>query len=1139
VNPNTRCVDDDDDYDNDDNDDNDTGDHNDKKEEEGNKEKDVNQGPAIKPLGPEDAPIDEQENNDSNIKSNSNCSSNPSSENGEFPSDEPPKGKVTTTTTSIEIDSLENNPVESKEETKQEATKPLNILQQPSLSPTNSDGTSFDEACEQKEEDDSDNGNGNVGQDDKSGEKEETKQEATNPPKMLQQSSLSPTKSDGTPFDEAYEQEEEEEDDKSIDKNHKADQDDESASVPDDEKTSNDSLPLVVEPTKTKPCNDADDSILDRYGDEVMANVPKPQTATSATAATLLAENTEANKSVEVDVDVDHGQEREVEEEPLSMSAKSMKPKSKQVSAIDTTKNMEGGDIPVFNTQSLSLVEQAKLRLSAHGLSGFAKPGINDSYSNSNSNDVISPPRIYDREEQTEKTYREEEKPRTENHDDVEVDADAKDSDIDEPPSLSRVEEAMKRTSLMVLKHNRRREKNTPPRVSKETTATIMAVSSTTTASTSKTPNKSESDRLVALQRDIMSLKSSLSDMNSKLCNKDDPSSTRRMENNLENHTLFTSFEEDIYNDIPLTSMPAKTPTISTLGPDDEGKENNSLEQQSVVAMVLPNREIDAGNNESILVNEGTPRIGTIDTTFLSQSTTNPSDLHADDEKDEIMTPKRQPKSSLSQVFRDASIPKDDHDGKTTNANITLETTELSFSQEKSSHTRSANEYRKMTPKKDLQGSDNSHGWLQEELQRRAVVKREINNAIEARGRYGMDDNENNKAVVDQLPSISSPPELQSSRSTTADEEVAAITANDERNLSAADRGVDNLISNDEQKASTDAPMPRKLGYDDRGEKPGTDFMNPNTLMKDNNGFQGFQPVFMYQDIQHEMMKFASETRAALREQSFTDIVRDPFSSAVPVAFSSPMSVNRSLNAGKPDANPDFQMNAIANSTEESNNIKGNAPINIKFSDLEGGEVPIMLNSMDSFDGVATGDIFLSLLSDNTGRTETSAAATWANRVHVAIWRARRMRRSMSRVPPDAHQPIVMGGSQTVASVQRAALLHLKRDEINDSINLIEGITFAYYSYFERSLNLQEKNLSLDSGGDTVEFKPYIGTALHNLGVLNLLNASYDEALSYFIRAVENRKGYLGEDHPHYIVSLKRLDKIIVLLFSHLFCSLP
>mmetsp|Transcript_27615 Transcript_27615/g.59467 ORF Transcript_27615/g.59467 Transcript_27615/m.59467 type:complete len:500 (-) Transcript_27615:106-1605(-) len=235
------------------------------------------------------------------------------------------------------------------------------------------------------------------------------------------------------------------------------------------------------------------------------------------------------------------------------------------------------------------------------------------------------------------------------------------------------------------------------------------------------------------------------------------------------------------------------------------------------------------------------------------------------------------------------------------------------------------------------------------------------------------------------------------------------------------------------------------------------------------------------------------------------------------------MSVNWSLNAGKPDANPDFQMNAIANSTEESNNIKGNAPINIKFSDLEGGEVPIMLNSMDSFDGVATGDIFLSLLSDNTGRTETSAAATWANRVHVAIWRARRMRRSMSRVPPDAHQPIVMGGSQTVASVQRAALLHLKRDEINDSINLIEGITFAYYSYFERSLNLQEKNLSLDSGGDTVEFKPYIGTALHNLGVLNLLNASYDEALSYFIRAVENRKGYLGEDHPHYISSLVRV----------------
>jgi tetratricopeptide (TPR) repeat protein len=124
---------------------------------------------------------------------------------------------------------------------------------------------------------------------------------------------------------------------------------------------------------------------------------------------------------------------------------------------------------------------------------------------------------------------------------------------------------------------------------------------------------------------------------------------------------------------------------------------------------------------------------------------------------------------------------------------------------------------------------------------------------------------------------------------------------------------------------------------------------------------------------------------------------------------------------------------------------------------------------------------------------------------------------------PPAHppQPLVRGGSQTVSTVQHAALIHLMRDEIDDSINLVEGIVFAYYSYFERSLDFREKNPTSETGFGTIDFKPYIGMALHNLGVLNLLKGDYDEALSYFSRAVENRKGNLGEDHPHYIVSSK------------------
>ena len=111
------------------------------------------------------------------------------------------------------------------------------------------------------------------------------------------------------------------------------------------------------------------------------------------------------------------------------------------------------------------------------------------------------------------------------------------------------------------------------------------------------------------------------------------------------------------------------------------------------------------------------------------------------------------------------------------------------------------------------------------------------------------------------------------------------------------------------------------------------------------------------------------------------------------------------------------------------------------------------------------------------------------------------------------------GGSQTVESVQKAALMHLKRNELDEAIHLVEGIVFAYYSYFERSLNLREETATAGMSHGAINFKPYIGMGLHNLGVLNLLKGDYDEALSYFTRAVENRRRNLGENHPHYIVS--------------------
>jgi len=417
--------------------------------------------------------------------------------------------------------------------------------------------------------------------------------------------------------------------------------------------------------------------------------------------------------------------------------------------------------------------------------------------------------------------------------------------------------------------------------------------------------------------------------------------------------------------------------------------------------------------------------------------------------------------------------------------------------------------YRQMTPKKDLQGSDISADWLKEELRRRTFIKREINNAIEAR------EQKVEKQIVKEFPSFAST-NIQGSQSTT-DEEVAAITANDRSSSINVQRA--DYSSNFNEHPSTDKNMdgalPRKLDYIDTNNEG------------DKSGFQDFEPEVDYKDIQHEMKKFASETREKLREQSFTDIVQDPFANTLPVAFSSPISMNRSPDTEKPNTEPNFQTNTFSGPRIESHS-KGtdNKKIKINFSDLQANDVPVLLSSMDSFDGIAPGDIALSLLSENTGRAETSVPS-WANRVHGAIWRSRRMRRNMTQVveirPSDIDDSRVGNGLQTIASIQQAVLTHLKHDEIDQSINLTEGIVFASYSFFERSLDFREKNPTSDTGVGMIDFKPYIGVGLHNLGVLNLLKGDYEEALSYFSRAVENRKSYLGNGHPDYISSLVRL----------------
>mmetsp|Transcript_45045 Transcript_45045/g.109505 ORF Transcript_45045/g.109505 Transcript_45045/m.109505 type:complete len:1183 (+) Transcript_45045:24-3572(+) len=430
--------------------------------------------------------------------------------------------------------------------------------------------------------------------------------------------------------------------------------------------------------------------------------------------------------------------------------------------------------------------------------------------------------------------------------------------------------------------------------------------------------------------------------------------------------------------------------------------------------------------------------------------------------------------------------------------------------------------FREMTPNRDLKNSDKSADWLQEELRRRTVVKQEINEAIINRGMEGGDvDTLNSSCLSIHGPvevSVESFDRLRDSHSAT-DDEVAAITAEeggkDDNWLKPA---TSREFSSDVQSsANVEDPVPRML-----------DFGQPNHV---NESTELDQFTSSEDMIQLEMRKFAKETRNFLREQSFTQ------SNEPPVGDSAIHGINENPSMDRSEPKPEpthFDMDTQSESLKKPvpNTPNSTGSTGKDFVDLKDFEVPVMVESMDSFNGIAKGDIMLSLLSENTGSEEATNGATWGLRVHGAIWRARRMRRSFtheadskrgrSSLPVDVDYSRVVGGFRTIASTQDAALLHLQHDEINEAIELVEDIIFAYYSYFEKSLSSREQN-SDKAGVGIIDFKPYIGAALHNLGVLNLLRGEYHEALSYFSRSVENRKSQHGEGRPDHVSSLVKL----------------
>ena len=451
-------------------------------------------------------------------------------------------------------------------------------------------------------------------------------------------------------------------------------------------------------------------------------------------------------------------------------------------------------------------------------------------------------------------------------------------------------------------------------------------------------------------------------------------------------------------------------------------------------------------------------------------------------------------------------------------------------------------------------------GWPQDEFSRLTYMKQEINSSsLGGRGEAVFEkdisprsDETSYKSIENIEPSLS-----------TMDDEVAAINADDDKNEEIMNKLVqvpssDGRIPGNQSADETSGPR-RLFGVQEN------DTSNFGASVESDGEFGG-EPID-YDLMQVQMTKFASETRAALRDQSFAELAQASPSSKkfMPVMVSSPLSVDPSTAVDETDVSSKPHNKSLSDCKAGTRTINSGST-GTDFADMQGNDAPILIKSMDCFEGIAQGDITLSLLSENTGATQTKVSATWANRVQGAIWRSRRMRRDMapttenhhrsqnpsspprgrSSLPVDVDQARVAGSFRTVQSTEEAALLHLKHDELDEAIELFEDIIFAYYSYFERSLDMREKNPNTDIGGiGSVDFKLYIGVALHNLGVLNLLKGEYGEALSFFTRAAENRRVHMGEEHPDHIVSIewpKRRDIYIpdiALTYSFILHSRP
>jgi len=96
---------------------------------------------------------------------------------------------------------------------------------------------------------------------------------------------------------------------------------------------------------------------------------------------------------------------------------------------------------------------------------------------------------------------------------------------------------------------------------------------------------------------------------------------------------------------------------------------------------------------------------------------------------------------------------------------------------------------------------------------------------------------------------------------------------------------------------------------------------------------------------------------------------------------------------------------------------------------------------------------------------------------------------------------------------ERRALKHLKKMEFKEALSTYQKILDSYQSHINQCKLVNRAE---------AEYEPYVGTIMHNIGVIYLLNQQYDLACKSLREASDYRSSCIGKHHMDYISSISR-----------------